>query len=201
MGIKKMQKVQVRFSVWIEEAFIIYRNNFKTLVLASILVLVISSITAGILAGPMLAGLASMLLDLRDKKEPKSEVGRVFKGFDYFVPSFLYVVVWGIAIFVASAIVGFIPLIGQLAALFVVYAAQAFLMFGLFLIVDRKMEFWPASQDSINTVKTNFWPLFGLSVVAGVIGGLGAIAFGIGIVFTIPIQGCILTVAYRKVYR
>jgi len=164
-------------------------------------VLVISTITAGILAGPMLAGLASLMLALRDKKEPKPEAGRVFKGFDYFVPSFLFVAVWGIGIFSASFIVGVIPFIGQLAALFVAYAAQAFLMFGLFLIVDRQMEFWPASQDSINTVKANFWPLFGLSIVAGFIGSLGAIALGVGVVFTIPIQGCILTVAYRKVYR
>jgi len=196
-----MQKVQVRFGEWIEEAFNLYRENFKTLVLASILVLVISTITAGILAGPMLAGLASLMLALRDKKEPKPEAGRVFKGFDYFVPSFLFVAVWGIGIFSASFIVGVIPFIGQLAALFVAYAAQAFLMFGLFLIVDRQMEFWPASQDSINTVKANFWPLFGLSIVAGFIGSLGAIALGVGVVFTIPIQGCILTVAYRKVYR
>ena len=195
-----MQKIQVKFSEWIEEAFNLYRENFKTLVLAAILVLVISAVTAGILAGPMLAGLASMILDLRDKKEPKPEVGRLFKGFDYFVPSFLYVVVWGIAIFIVSAIVGIIPIIGQLGALFVVYAAQAFLMFGLFLIVDRRMEFWPASQDSIDMVKSNFWPFFGLSVIAGFIGSVGAIAFGIGVVFTFPIQGCILTVAYRKVF-
>jgi uncharacterized membrane protein len=73
-------------------------------------------------------------------------------------------------------------------------------MFGLFLIVDRQMEFWSASMESINTVKTNFLPFFGLSVVAGLIGALGAIAFGIGIVFTIPIQACILAVAYRDVF-
>ncbi len=195
-----MQKVQVRFGEWIEEAFNLYRSNFKTLVLASILVLVISTITAGILAGPMLAGLASLILALRDKKVPKPEAGSVFKGFDFFVPSFLYIVVWGGGVFIASAIVGVIPLIGNLAALFAAYAAQAFLMFGLFLIVDKKMEFWPASQESINMVKMNFWPFFGLSVAAGFIGSIGAIAFGIGIVFTVPIQGCILTVAYREVY-
>ena len=195
-----MQKVTVKFSEWIEEAFKLYRDNFKTLVLASIIVLVISTVTAGILAGPMLAGLAYLTLELLDRKKPKPQAGRVFKGFDYFVPALLYVVVWGIGIFIASAIVGVVPVIGQLAALFVAYAAQAFLMFGLFLIVDKRMEFWPASQDSINTVKANFWPLFGLSIVAGFIGSLGAIAFGIGVVFTIPIQGCILTVAYRKVY-
>jgi len=195
-----MQKVQVKFGEWIEDGFKLYKENFKTLVLASIFVVVISTITAFILAGPMLAGLALVTLGLRDKKEPKPEAGMVFRGFDYFVPAFLFIAVWGIGILIASMIVGVIPLIGQLAALFVAYGAQAFLMFGLFLIVDRKMEFWPASQESINTVKTNFWPFFGVSIVAGFIGSIGAIAFGIGIVFTIPIQGCILTVAYREVF-
>jgi hypothetical protein len=195
-----MQKVQVKFSQWVEEGFKLYKDNFKTLVLAAIFVVVISTVTAFILAGPMLAGLAWITLGLRDKKVPQPEAGSVFKGFDYFVPAFLFIAVWGIGILIASIIVGVIPLIGQLASLFVAYGAQAFLMFGLFLIVDKKMEFWPASQESINTVKANFWPFFGLSIVAGFIGSIGAIAFGIGIVFTIPIQGCILTVAYREVY-
>ncbi len=171
-----MQKAQVKFSQWIEEGFILYKENFKTLVLATIFVVVISTVTALILTGPMLAGLALVTLGLRDKKEPKPEAGMVFKGFDYFVPAFLYIAVWGIGILTASMILGIIPLIGQLASLFVAYGSQAFLMFGLFLIVDRKMEFWPASQESINTVKANFWPLFGLSIVAGFIGSIGAIA-------------------------
>jgi uncharacterized membrane protein len=63
------------------------------------------------------------------------------------------------------------------------------------------MNFWPASMESINTVKTNFWPFFGLSAVASIIGSIGAIAFGIGIVLTIPIQACILAVAYRDVFN
>ena len=195
-----MQKVQVKFGGWIEDGFTLYQANFKTLVLASIFVVVISTVTAFILAGPMLAGLALVTLELRDKKVPKPEAGKVFKGFDYFVHSFLFVAVWGIGILIASVILGVIPVIGQLASLFGAYAAQAFLMFGLFLIVDRQMEFWPASLESIDTVKNNFWPFFALSAVAAIIGSIGAIAFGIGVVFTIPIQGCILTVAYREVY-
>ena len=195
-----MQKVQVKFSQWIEEGFSLYKKNFKTLALASIFAVVLGTVSFGILAGPLLAGLALIILELLDGKAPKPEAGKVFKGFDYFAHSFLFIVVWGVGIFIASIIAGILPVIGQLASLFIVYAAQAFLMFGLFLIVDRKMDFWPASLESINTVKTNFWPFFGLSVVAGVIGALGAIAFGIGIVFTIPIQGCILAVAYRDVF-
>jgi hypothetical protein len=195
-----MQKVQVNFGNWIEKGFILYKDNFGTLVLASILVLVLSVVTVGILAGPMIAGLSIVILDLLNKKEPKPEAGKVFKGFDYFLNSFLFTVVWGLAIIVGSLILGIIPLIGQLASIFFAYAAQAYLMFGFFLIVDGQMDFQAASKESINTVKTNFWPFFGLSAVAGIIGSIGAVACGIGIVFTIPIQGCILAVAYREVY-
>jgi uncharacterized membrane protein len=195
-----MPNVQVRFGDWIETGFKLYKDNFGTLVLSSILAVVISTVTIGILAGPMITGLALVILELRDKKEPKPEAGRIFKGFDYFLNSLLFVIVWGIAILIGSLILGFIPLIGQLASLFYVYAVQAFLMFGIFLIIDRHMDFQAASKKSINTVKTNFWPFFGISTVAGIIGSIGAVAFGIGIVFTIPIQGCILAVAYREVY-
>ena len=73
-------------------------------------------------------------------------------------------------------------------------------MFGMFLIVDREMDWVAASKLSINTVKSNFWPFFGFSAVAGIIGSIGAIACGIGVVLTIPIQGCMLAVAYRDVF-
>jgi hypothetical protein len=195
-----MQKVQVKIGEWIEKGFNLYKADFGLLVLISIIALVLSTVTVGILAGPMIAGLALVILELLDRREPKPDVGKVFKGFQYFWHSFLYFVVWGIVIIIGSIILGVIPLIGQLATIFFVYAAQAFLMFGIFLIVDKHMEFWPASLVSINTVKSNFWPFFGFSILAGIIGSLGAIAFGIGIVLTIPIQGCILAVAYREIF-
>ena len=195
-----MSKIQVKFGDWIEGGFNLYKANFGTLVLASVFVVVISTVTAGILAGPMLAGLVLVTLQLLDRKEPQPEAGKVFKGFDYFLQSFLFVVVWGIGILIVSIILGGIPVLGQLASIAFVYAAQAFLMFGMFLIVDRQMDWLPASMESIDIVKANFWPFFGLSTVAGIIGSLGAIACGIGVVFTIPIQGCILAVAYRDVF-
>ena len=63
------------------------------------------------------------------------------------------------------------------------------------------MDFWPASMESINIVKSNFWPFLGFAVVAAIIGSLGAIACGIGAIFTLPIQVCILAVAYRAVFN
>ncbi len=59
-----MSKVQVKFGDWIENGFNLYKANFGTLVLASVFVVVIGTITAGILARPMLAGLALVILIL-----------------------------------------------------------------------------------------------------------------------------------------
>ena len=195
-----MQKVDVKIGKWIEEGFNLYKNNFVILVLASVIALVLSTVTIGILTGPMIAGLIIIALRLLRKDDPEPEIGVVFRGFNYFLNSFLFTVIWGIAILVGSLIVGWFPIIGQLLSLFVVYTAQAFLMFGLYLIVDKQMDFWPASQKSIDTVKTNFWPFFALAAIASIIGSLGALAFVIGIVLTVPIQICILAIAYQEIF-
>ena len=195
-----MQKIEVKFGKWIEDGFNLYKTNFGTLVLASLLALVLSTVTIGLLAGPMIAGLAIVTLQLLRKVHPKPDAGKVFRGFDYFLDSFLFIVVWGLAILFGSFILALLPIIGQLLSLFFVYAAQAFLMFGIFLIVDKQLNFRPASRESIQTVRTNFWPFFGLSAVTGIIGSIGAIAFGVGIVLTVPVQACILAVAYQEIF-
>ncbi|MCF8128372.1 MAG: hypothetical protein K9N10_07635 [Deltaproteobacteria bacterium] len=195
-----MDKVDVKFGEWIEKGFNLYKENFGILVLASLVAVLVSAITAGVLAGPMAAGVLLIVFQLHDRKEPRPEVGTLLRGFDFFLNSFLFFIIWGIAIFVVSLVLGLVPCIGQLASLFVVFVAHALLMFGLFLIVDRKMEFWPASLESFNMVKRNFWPFLGFSVVSNLIGSIGAVACGIGIVFTLPIQVCILTVAYREIF-
>ena len=196
-----MQKKEVSIGKWIEAGFNLYKDNFITLVLAALIGLVLSMVSIGILTGPMLAGLIIIVLQLLRKEEPKPEAGAVFRGFSFFLDSFLFTIIWGIAILIGSLLVGWIPMIGQLLSLFIVYAAQAFLMFGLYLIVDKQMPFWSASQVSIQTVKTNFWPFFGLAAIASIIGSVGALAFGIGLVLTIPIQICILAIAYQEIFN
>ena len=196
-----MQKIDVKIGKWLEEGFTLYKNNFATLVLASIIALVLSTVTIGLLTGPMIAGLIIITLQLLRQEEPKPDAGIVFRGFNYFLNAFLFMLIWGIAILLGSVILSLFPIIGQILSLFFAYSAQAFLMFGLYLIVDQQMNFWPASQKSIHTVKSNFWPFLGLSVIASIIGSIGALAFGIGIVLTIPIQACILAVAYQEIFN
>ena len=196
-----MEKMNVKFGEWFEKGFNLYKKDMGLLILASLVAVILGAVTFGILAGPMLGGVFLITLAIFDESEPKPDIGNVFKGFDYFLNSFLFVIIWGILIFIVSLILNFIPCIGQLASLFFIYSAQAFLMFGLFLIVDKRMDFWPASKESIDKVKTNFWPFLGFSVVTSIIGSIGVIACGIGIAITLPIQACMLTVAYRDIFN
>jgi len=195
-----MDQVPVKFGEWFEKGFNLYKQNIVTLILTSLIVLVLSAVTLGILAGPMLAGLLLLTLAMHDKREPRPDVGEIFRGFNYFQNSLLFILVWAVAMFIVAVILGLIPCLGQLAALFAIYAIQTFVMFGLFLIVDRQMEFWAASRASYELVKTNFWQFLGLMIVTGIIGSIGAIACGLGLAVTAPIQACILTVAYRDVF-
>ena len=195
-----MDKVQVKFWDWLEAGFNLYKQHFATLVLAAIIAFVLASITMGVLLGPLLAGLVLISLQLLDSTDPAPTAGTVFRGFEFFLNSLLFVVFWGVAVIIGSAILGVLPVIGQLLSIFLIWAAQAYLMFGMFLIVDKKMDFMPASKESIRVVRTNFWPFFGFAAITGIIGSVGTLLFGIGIVLTMPIQICIVSVAYREIF-
>jgi uncharacterized protein involved in cysteine biosynthesis len=196
-----MDKPEVRFGEWIQDGFSLYKNNFGVLVVASIIALVLSLVTVGILAGPMAAGLSLITLRLIDRTKPTPAAGDIFQGFRYFLQSFLFVLAWGIIVVVGSAILSLIPCIGSLVTFALSLVIQALLMFSFFLIVDAGMDFWPASMASIRMVRRNFWPFLGFSIVASLIGGVGAILLGVGVVLTLPIEACIYAVAYREVFR
>ena len=195
-----MTDVADKFGDWIKEGFELYKNNLGLLILSSLIAFLLSGVTLGILGGPMFAGLIGIILRLRDGDQQTPVVGDVFQGFQFFLPSFLFGIVWGAIIVVGSLILALIPCLGQLLSICLALAASAFLMFGLYLIVDRKMDFWSASMASIEKVKPAFFPYLGLAVVAGIIGEIGALACGIGVCVTMPIYFAIIAVAYRDAF-
>ncbi len=195
-----MEKTDVRFGEWMTRAWQLYKANFVVLILASLIGMLLSAVTVGVLAGPMAAGMVLIVLRLLDGDATKPQPGDVFQGFTFFVQTLLYLVVWGAITFAGMAVLNVIPCVGQLLALAGVYALQAFLMFALFLIVDRKMDFWPASMESIQVVKANFLPFLGLALLAFLLGGVGAVACGLGMFLTMPFCFCLLAVAYREVF-
>jgi len=195
-----MADVGSKFGDYIKEGFDLYKDNLSVLILASLIAYLLTGVTLGILAGPMFAGLIRIVLRLHDKEQPPPEVGDLFQGFQYFLPSFLFTLVWTITIVAVSFILMLIPCIGTLLLLGLAFSGMAFLMFGLYLIVDQDMDFWTASMTSFEKVKTDFFPYLGLSLVAAIIGEIGSIACGIGVFATAPIYFTILAVTYRDVF-
>ena len=194
-----MNQTEVKFGEWLEKGFNLYKSHLGLLVLSTLLVLLLGMVSFGVLIGPLTAGLFITVLALVDKSTPKPEAGNVFKGFGFFLNAFLFVLVWGLIIFAATFILALIPCFGQIASVFLGYAMQALLMFSFLIMVDRKLDFWPASMQSIELVKSNFWPFLGFGIVCSLISSLGALACGIGVIFTAPFGYCAVAVAYREI--
>ena len=195
-----MQQTEVKFGPWMEQGFALYKENLALLILSALLVWLLSVLSLGILAGPMAAGMVLITLRLQDKTEPKPEIGDLFQGFSFFLNAFLFALVYSVVAYVGYFILLFVPMIGPLAAMVYLFALFTLVLFAMFLIVDKKMDFWPAIMASVEKVKTNFWPFLGFTVVISIAGGVGSILCGIGAILTLPFAYCAATVAYRDVF-
>ncbi len=196
-----MGKTQFDFGKCVQQGLDVYINNIFLLLTVSLVATVLSSLTVGILAGPMAAGTIMIVLALLDGRDPKPELAELFNGFHHFLDAFLFVLVWGAILVCAQLILAPIVVFGQFAWILLPLVANAFLMFGLFLITEKTMPFWDASMLSINTVKADFFPLLGISLIAALLGSAGALICGLGIIITLPIYWCILAVVYRETFR
>ena len=195
-----MEKTPVKINEWLVEGFHLYKDHFGVLLAASVLTVILSIITAGILAGPLMAGMALMTLKLYDRKEGTVTAGSIFQGFRFFVPALLFFVVWWYGTGLVSAIANLAPFLGQLVTLVLAFGVFSLTMFGLFLIVDDNRGFWPASLGSIQVVMANLWPFIGFGALTLVVGQIGIVLCGIGLILTLPLQFCILAVAYREIF-
>lgn len=116
------------------------------------------------------------------------EFADFFKGFNYFLPLFL-----------ASLAGCFMVSIGFLLLIIPgIYLAVAY-MFTTFLILDYRMEFWQAMETSRKIISKNWFVFFGFSFVLFAVNLLGGLAFGVGLLVTIPVTACAAAVAYKEI--
>jgi hypothetical protein len=184
----------------LRRSFDLYKENITTLLIATFLAFVISMFSVGILAGPMFAGLVLINLRLIDKRSPKPEIGDLFRGFDYFLPTLVYFILLGAALLAGMLFLSWLPFIGRMIFSLYLYLVLTVNLFSIFYIVERRMDVVAAIQKSFEFVRQNFWIFFAVSIVAGVAGSLGIIACGIGIIVTMPMNLCITAVVYRDLH-
>lgn len=122
-----------------------------------------------------------------DKNE-NTEFGDFFKGFDYFGQIVLAKLIGGIFI-----LFGFLFFIIP-----GIYFAVAY-GFASLLVVFTGSEFWPALENSRKLISKKWFSFFGFFLVLGLINILGFLAFGFGLLVTIPLTYCSLYAAFNNI--
>lgn len=111
-----------------------------------------------------------------------------FQGFNSFLP-----------LVFAGFLAGILVTIGMVLFLLPgIYLAVGY-MFTTALIVDYRMDFWQAMETSRRIVTKNWFSLFVFGLLLALINLLGVLAFGIGLLVTIPVSACAAVLAYRDI--
>ena len=203
-----------------KEAWELIKNDYWILVLIFLVGVFIGAASLYILLGAMLCGIFNAYLKKIDGKPVSFE--DLFKGFNFFAPSILLVIViivpslvmMGViyAPFIAALAMGsklssdefFALLAGSfvvdLLVSIVVISFHTLLFFAFPLLVDRNLSAIDAMKTSARAVWLNLGGVVGLILVGAGINFVGALACGIGAYFTIPIVFAGNVLAYRKVF-
>jgi uncharacterized membrane protein len=186
---------KLRIGDTIGRSWELLKGNFWPLVGVTLVVLLVQGIANAI---PILGIFASFLLTgvftgglyfyyLRRLRGEAVEFGDAFAGFTLaFVPLML-----------AGLVVSLLTCIGLLLLVLPgIYLAVAW-SFTVLLVIDRKLEFWTAMEVSRRVITAQWWRMFGLVIVAGILAVLGVLLLIVGVFFTIPIMYGSIVVAYE----
>ena len=158
----------------------LFVKDLGVLIIGTILAGVLSVLTLGILAGPLLGGLYGMVVGrVRDGRTP--HVGDVFSQFNRFWSFFG--AFWVLAILIGLASITIVG--GILLAAIWLYVFP--------VMVDRGMGFGEAMGESYRIVKGAFWEHVGLIIVFVVISSL---ANGLLALLATPFLVALIVAAY-----
>ena len=170
----------------------ILKENFMPLVLAGVIAWLLSSVTLGILTGPLMGGF--IVLCLKFVRGGKGDFNEVL-NFSKFVPTFVVALLAGIA-YSILAIIPFlnmllIPLAGP-AFSFIVGAA-------LIMVIEKDAAPIDALKNALELFTSNNPAMLWVyCFVMGIISAVGIFACGIGIFATMPLGAIGIAFAYEE---
>jgi hypothetical protein len=139
-----------------------------------------------LLSGPLMGGLYFYLL-----KRIRGERVRTEAAFAGFRQSLLQLV---LANFVKEVLF----VLGLACLLPGIYLAVAW-CFTLPLIIDKRLEFWPAMRLSRKTITKHWWKFFGFFLVLLLLNIAGLMACFVGVLFTLPVTYSAIMYAYEDI--
>ncbi len=220
------EKVKLNPIELLQEAAELVKKDYWIFVLICLLGILIGTyVPFGILLGPMFCGMYFCYFRLMDGE--KVEVGDLFKGFDYFLDSFIVSILLNLLTLVLLVpvyiffFVGALGLgmasedggngvavgvfLGSAAIVFLVYLLVLLLVSMLFcfsyhLIVDRGLKAIPAMTTSAKAVWANFGGVLLIFIVNGVLGLIAVALCYLPFFLLAPLILGSITLAYRKIF-
>ncbi|MEI7945759.1 MAG: hypothetical protein WCJ02_03645 [bacterium] len=181
------------FGAEMSNGFNLFKENMGLLILASFLASLLGILTCTVLMGPLYIGVLLIIARLMKKDDPAPQVGDLFKGFDFFLNSFLFWLIF----MVCNTVLAFIPVIGTLLSM----ALGTLLWWGFMFIAFENLTAIDAVKKIINeTTSGNFFNQLLFALVANLIAGAGILLCGVGALFTVPISYCMMVCCYQATY-
>src|ERR1017187_4470740 len=142
-----------------------------------------------LLCGPLVGGLYLHFL-----KKIRGERVRIETAFSGFSNSFLQLVLAGFVtdvLMMLGLVCGILPGIYLFVAWF----------FTLPLVIDKRLDFWPAMRLSRKTISKHWWKFLGFLLVLGLVNLAGIMACCVGFFVTIPVSLAALMYAYEDIFN
>ena len=178
----------------VSRAWELVKSDFWPIVGVSALMMLIMGIAGAIyvgiiVTGPLMAGLFRYyLLKMRGETVELKDAFSTFS--DVFLQTFLAYLVTA-----ALEAVGFLCCI--LPGIYLAIAWQ----FTMPLVVDKKIDFWPAMELSRKVISKHWWSFFAFAIVLALVNLLGVLACGIGVFVSFPVTMIALMYAYEDIFR
>jgi len=195
-----MTLLDVRFSDWIQRGFALFVNHALLLFMSGLVALVITALTLGLLAGPMLAGLAMMVLTLMDGRMAAPTINDLFRGFDH-VKTTIPVTVALYVIWLAVMLVVWLPGPGFVLGAVLASVGGSTAVMTVFHLVARHVTPRESAGAWWALFKANWGPLLGFYLLATLLGSIGVYALVIGLAVTFPLYMCMMGQAYAAIVK
>jgi len=118
------------------------------------------------------------------------QVGDVFAGFNI---AFVHLAMAGLVKWLLTSL-GLV-----LCLLPGIYLAVGY-VFALPLVIDKKLEFWPAMEVSRRVVHHHWWSMLGLVIVLGLLAFAGVLVCFVGLLISVPVSSAALMYVYEDLF-
>src|ERR1051326_30614 len=141
-----------------------------------------------VIGGPMMGGLYALYLK-KIRGQPAT-FGDAFIGFSTaFVPLML-----------THLVSGLLTIVGCLLCILPGIYLGVSWAFAIPLVMDKKIEFWPAMELSRKVISKHWWLMFGFLIVCGLVTLAGVLACCVGVFVAVAIIEAALMYAYEDIF-